>query len=65
MPFDLICSPFLLEGTLRFHLGSYDSPVAKAISDNIHVDNVCVRAESVEEALHLYGEAKSISRKPQ
>ena len=60
VPFGLICSPFLLEGTLRFHLGSYDSPVAKAISDNIYVDNVCVGAESVEEALHLYGEAKSI-----
>jgi len=60
VPFGLICSPFLLEGKLRFHLGSYDSPVAKAISDNIYVDNVCVGAESVEEALHLYGEAKSI-----
>ena len=36
VPFGLICSPFLLEGTLRFHLGSYDSTVVKAISGNIY-----------------------------
>ena len=36
------------------------SHTAKVICDNIYVDNVCVGANSIEEALHLYGEAKNI-----
>ena len=60
MPFGSICSPFLLEGTLRFHLLKEVSHTAKVICDNIYVDNGCVGANSIEEALHLYEEAKNI-----
>ena len=58
--FGIICSPFLLEGTMRFHLLKEGSHIAKVIHDNIYVDNVCVGANSIEEALHLYEEAKNI-----
>ena len=60
VPFGIICSPFLLEGTLRFHLLKEGLHTAKAIYDNIYVDNVCVGANFIEEALHLYEEAKNI-----
>ena len=56
----IICSPFLLEGTLRFHRLKEGSHTAQVICDNIYVDNVCVGANSIEEALHLYEEAKNI-----
>ena len=45
--------------TLRFHLLKEGSHTAKVICDNIYVDNVCVGANSTEEALHLYEEAKN------
>ena len=49
-----------MEGTLRFHLLKEQSHTAKVICDNTYVDNVCVGANSNEEALHLYEEAKNI-----
>ena len=60
VPFGIICSPFLLEGTLRFDLLKEGSHTAKAIRDNIYVDNVCVGANPIEEALLLYEKAKNI-----
>ena len=60
MPFGIIYSPLLLEGTLSFHLLKEGSHTAKVICDNIYVDNVCVGANSMEEALHLDEEAKNI-----
>ena len=60
VPFGIICSPFLLEGTLKFHLKKEGSHTAKIICDNIYVDNVCVGANSIEEALCIYKEAKNI-----
>ena len=60
VPFGIICSPFLLEGTLRFHLKKEGSSIAQLINDNIYVDNVCVGVNSVEEGLQFYKEAKDI-----
>ena len=60
VPFGIICSPFLLEGTLQFHLKKEGSSIAKLINDNIYVDNVCVGVNSVEEGLQFYKEAKDI-----
>ena len=60
VPFGIICSPIYWRGTLRFHLLKEGSHTAKVICDNIYVDNVCVGANSIEEALHLYKEAKNI-----
>ena len=39
VPFGIICSPFLLEGTLRFHLLKEGSHTAKVICDNIYGTN--------------------------
>lgn len=50
----------MLEITSRFHLKSYNIPVAKAISDNKIVDNVCIEANSAEKEVDLYSEAKNI-----
>ena len=45
---------------MRFHFLKEGSHAVKVISDNIFVDNICVGANSIEEALHLYEEAKNI-----
>ena len=44
----------------RFHLVKEGSYTAKVVCDNIYVDNVYVETNSIEEALHLYEEAKNI-----
>ena len=49
-----------MDGTLRFHLLKEGSHTAKVICDNIYVDNVCVGANSIEEALHFSEEVKNI-----
>ena len=60
VPFGIVCSPFLLEGTLRFHLKREGLCIAELINDNIYVDNICVGVNSAKEALHFYREAKNI-----
>ena len=60
VPFGIICSPFLLEGTLRFHLQNEGSAVAQKIVDNVYVDNVSIGTDSVKEAYQIYEEAISI-----
>jgi len=37
MPFGIVCSPLLSEGTISFHLRNVGTPAAKKIPDNIHV----------------------------
>ena len=63
VPFGIICSPFLLEGTLKFHLQNEGSLVAQRIADNIYVDNVSIGTDSVEGAYQIYKEARSIFKK--
>ena len=63
VPFGIICSPFLLEGTLKFHLQNEGSAVAQKIVDNVYVDNVSVGTDSVKEAYQIYEEARSIFKK--
>ena len=50
LPFGVISSPFLLDATIRHHLQRYDTATAKAIADNIYVDNVMLTAATREEA---------------
>ena len=38
VPFGIVCSPFLLEATLKFHLKKEGSAIAKMIRDNIYLD---------------------------
>ena len=60
VPFGLISSPFLLGATIESHLESYESEVATKLKNDIYVDNVITGADSVESAIQVYREAKSI-----
>ena len=60
VPFGLICSPFLLAATIKYHLQKEESPLATHIQNNIYVDNVLIGVESVKEAYKAYQEAKII-----
>ena len=37
VPFGIICSSYLLAGTVKFHLKQFRTPVALSIGDNIYV----------------------------
>ena len=63
VPFGVVCSPFLLGGTIKFHLRKTGTPVALEINNNIYVDNVSLGANSVDEAYKIYLESKEIFRK--
>ena len=63
VPFGIVCSSFLLGGTIKFHLKEVGTPVALTISDNIYVDNVSLGANSVKEAHKIYLESKDIFKK--
>ena len=63
VPFGVVCSPFLLGGTIKFHLRKVGTPLALDISNNIYVDNVSLGANSVDEAYKIYLESKEIFRK--
>ena len=60
VPFGLVCSPFLLGATLKFHLQQQGTPLSLNIMDNIYVDNVLVGADDVREACDIYYEAKEM-----
>ena len=60
VPFGIICSPFLLAGTIKYHLRQIDTSVASKISDNIYVDNAMLGANSVQDAYEMYLESKDI-----
>ncbi|XP_065891574.1 uncharacterized protein [Dysidea avara] len=60
VPFGIICSPFLLGGTIKYHLKKIGTPVASQISENIYVDNVLLGAGTVKEAHKIYFESKNI-----
>ena len=62
VPFGIVCSPFLLEGTLKFHLQNEGSAVAQRIV-NVYVDNVFIGTDSAKEAYQIYEEARNIFKK--
>ncbi|MCP3665227.1 MAG: hypothetical protein GY696_22470, partial [Gammaproteobacteria bacterium] len=62
VPFGLICSPFLLEGSIANHLQGVDDELAKQIRENIYVDNVLISAESTEEAIQNRERSKELFR---
>ena len=61
--FGTVCSPFLLAGTVKFHLKQFGTPVSKAIGEYIYVENVMLGATSVEQPHEIYVESKEIFRK--
>uniref|UniRef100_A0A914V113 Integrase catalytic domain-containing protein n=1 Tax=Plectus sambesii TaxID=2011161 RepID=A0A914V113_9BILA len=58
--FGVISSPFLLSGTLQYHLQKNGSERALSLEENIYVDNVLTGAQTVEEARQFYDETKEI-----
>ena len=46
VPFEIICSPFLFAGTIKYHLKQIGTNVASQISNNIYADNVLLGADS-------------------
>ena len=63
VPFGIISSPFLLAGTIKYHLKSIGTSVASQISDNIYVDNVVLGADFVQDAYEMYLESKDIFKR--
>ena len=63
VPFGMVCSPFLLAGTIKFHLKQFGTPVSEAIGENIYVDNVMLGATSVKQVHEIYVESKQIFQK--
>ena len=63
VPFGIVCSPFLLAGTIKVHLKQFGGSVAQLINDNIYVNNVMLGANSVEQAHKIHLESKRIFQK--
>ena len=62
VPFGVVSSPFLLQGTLQHHLQAQSTELAKHIADNIYVDNISIGATSIPEGVQMYTQAKAIFR---
>ncbi|KAK6744723.1 hypothetical protein RB195_011441 [Necator americanus] len=62
VPFGLISSPFLLSGTIHYHLSKSSSNLAQRILRNFYVDNLFLEADSSHDAKLVYGETKEIFR---
>ncbi|XP_053406426.1 uncharacterized protein LOC128559229 [Mercenaria mercenaria] len=60
VPVGIISSPFLLGATIEHHLDLYSSPLAEQLKEGIYMDNVITGAETVEGAIDLYRNAKSM-----
>ena len=53
------CRPFLLNATLRFHLGKFgDSKTMQELRENLYVDDWLTGADSEEELMEMMTEAK-------
>ena len=60
--FGLVCSPFLLNGTIRSHLAKYadqDESFVKNVLESLYVDDYVSSFKSNEEALEFYRKLKS------
>ncbi|XGW18236.1 hypothetical protein V3C99_002673 [Haemonchus contortus] len=60
--FGLNCSPFLLAGTIKYHLqeNTPHKELAKEVYSNVYVDNVILKASNEEEAIEKYRKSKAI-----
>ena len=60
VPFGMISSPFQLAATVKYHLNTAETPVAKRIANNMYVDNVITGVSTPREADQFYKEAKPL-----
>ena len=58
--FGAVCSPFMLNAILLFHLSQYSSTTAKDMLENLYVDNIITGRESDEAAVCYYSTARTI-----
>ena len=63
VPFGFVSSPFLLIATVIHHLNKYNMPLTRELIDNLYMDNMASKANSVEEAVDNYHKIKEIFRK--
>lgn len=62
VPFRLIRSPFLLVGTIQFHLSNFKIPLERKILRNTYVDKVFHGVSSVAEGEQFSRDSKSLSQ---
>ncbi|EYC35616.1 hypothetical protein Y032_1011g3385 [Ancylostoma ceylanicum] len=60
VPFGLVVSPFLLAGTIRYHLMMTETPLAKELIRNTYVDNIFYGVETIDEGMRFYDESKQL-----
>ncbi|XP_064620787.1 uncharacterized protein LOC135483687 [Lineus longissimus] len=60
--FGAVCSPFILNATVKHHLEMNASPVSQDISKNTYVDNIISGAETVEDLVNYYHEANMLTK---
>ncbi|VDK40481.1 unnamed protein product [Cylicostephanus goldi] len=63
VPFGLIASPFLLAGTIHYHLQMADTPLSQKILKNTYVDNIFYGVDTVEEGKNFYENSKQLFQK--
>ncbi|VDK46038.1 unnamed protein product, partial [Cylicostephanus goldi] len=63
VPFGLVSSPFLLAGTIHFHLSSMATELSRHLIRNTYVDNVFYAAKNVEDGKSFYNKAKELFKK--
>ncbi|XGW15203.1 hypothetical protein V3C99_001024, partial [Haemonchus contortus] len=62
VPFGLICSPFLLSGTIHHHLTRMATTLSQALLRNTYVDNVFHGVSNSEEGKKFYADSKELFR---
>ena len=60
VPFGAVCSPFMLNASLLFHLSQYSTGASKDMLKNLYVDNIVTGCTSEEAAAAYYSTAKAI-----
>ncbi|VDL68243.1 unnamed protein product, partial [Nippostrongylus brasiliensis] len=60
VPFGLVSSPFLLAGTIHFHLTSKATQISQEILRNTYVDNVFYGVSSLNDGITFYLKSKEI-----
>ena len=58
--FGAVCSPFMLNAALHYHLAQHNSPTAQRMLANLYVDNVVSGCPSESEAVSYYKDARTI-----
>ena len=53
VPFGIICSLFLLSGSIQHHLNNIDRKPALKLSKELYVDNVISREATPQQAINL------------